>query len=77
VYKQFTKNQSLLLCSTNPEYAPYEVNVNEISEVWKFINYISSEMPEPNLSRDNLSHSVMNMQKELREIKNTLKVEQL
>lgn len=74
-YKQFSKNHSLLLCSTNPEYEPYEVNVNEISEVWKFINYISSELPEPNLSRDNLSQSVMNLHNELREIKNTLKVQ--
>lgn len=73
VYKQFDKNQTLLLCSTNPIYEPYEVNVNEVVEVWKFVNYISNEMPEPNLSRDQLSNSVMNMQRELKEIKNRLR----
>jgi|SRR5690554_5454388 len=73
VYKQLDKNQSLLLCSTNPEYSPYEININEVHEVWKFVNYISNEMPEPNLSRDQLSQSMMNMQKEIREIKNRLK----
>jgi transcriptional regulator with XRE-family HTH domain len=73
VYKQFDKNQSLLLCSTNPAYEPYEVNINEVIEVWRFVNYISNEMPEPNLSRDQLNHSMMSMQKELKEIKNRLK----
>lgn len=73
VYKQFDKNQSLLLCSTNPLYKPYEINVNEVIEVWKFVNYISAEIPEPNLSRDQLSNSMLDINKELREIKNTLK----
>jgi len=73
VYKQFDKNQSLLLCSTNPTYKPYEINVNEVVEVWKFVNYISAEIPEPNLSRDQLSNNMLDINKELREIKNTLK----
>ncbi len=74
-YPQFEKNQTLLLCSTNPLFEPYEIAVNEVHEVWKFVNYISNEMPEPNLSRDRLNSSLMNMQKEIREIKNTLKPE--
>lgn len=72
-YKQFEKNQSLLLCSTNPIYKPYEININEVQEVWKFVNYISSEIPEPNLTKDQLSSTMLNMQKEIREIKNTLR----
>lgn len=73
VYKQYDKNQSLLLCSTNPIYEPYEININEVNEIWKFVNYISDELPEPNLSRDQLSSSMLSMQKEIREIKNTLR----
>ncbi len=76
VYNQVHKNQTFLLCSTNPEYKPYEIHVNEIVEMWKFVNYISSEMPEPNLSRDHLGNSVMELQKELIEIKNTLREKQ-
>lgn len=75
LYKQFEQKQSLLLCSTNPIYKPYEINVNEVLEVWKFVNYISEEIPEPNLSRDQLSNSMMDVQKELVEIKNTLRQE--
>jgi len=77
VYKQLDKNQSLLLCSTNPIYEPYEVDINEVLEVWKFVNYISNDMPEPNLSRDQLSSSMINMQREIKEIRNTLRSEKL
>jgi len=72
LYKQFDKNQSLLLCSTNPIYKPYEIKINEVLEVWKFVNYISEEMPEPNLSKEQLSGSMIKLHKEIREIKNTL-----
>lgn len=75
LYNQLDKNQTLLLCSTNPIYEPYEININEVYEIWKFVNYISNEMPEPNLSRDKLNSSLLNMQKEIREIKNTLRSE--
>lgn len=75
VYDQLDKNQTLLLCSTNPIYEPYEININEVLEIWKFVNFISNEMPEPNLSRDKLNSSLLNMQKEIREIKNTLRTD--
>lgn len=75
VYDQLDKNQTLLLCSTNPLYEPYEININEVHEIWKFVNFISSELPEPNLSRDKLNSSLLNMQKEIREIKNTLRTD--
>ncbi|MBL4707114.1 MAG: helix-turn-helix domain-containing protein [Flavobacteriales bacterium] len=73
IYKQYDKNQTLLLCSTNPIYEPYEININEVNEIWKFVNYISEDIPEPNLSRDQINSSMLNMQKEIREIKNTLR----
>ena len=36
----------LRLHSLNPFYSPFEIPINEIKEVWKFVHYISSEMPE-------------------------------
>ena len=33
VYDQLDKNQTLLLCSTNPMYEPYEININEVHEI--------------------------------------------
>ena len=36
----------LRLHSLNTIYEPFEIPLNEIKEVWKFVHYISSEIPE-------------------------------
>ena len=36
----------LRLHSLNPLYHPFDIPLNEIKEVWKFVHYISAEMPE-------------------------------
>ncbi len=69
VENQLDDKRSLLLSSTNPMYDPYEVPISEIVEVWKFVNYISPEMPEPNLSRDQLVDTVLNLQREVSKIR--------
>ncbi len=69
VYNQLKTTGGLLLCSTNPVYQPYEVPISEVFEIWKFVNFISSELPEPNLSRDELSRSVMDLRKEVGQLR--------
>lgn len=67
------KNEGkIILHSLNPEYKPYEINVSEIKEVWKFVNYISSEFPEPSLPKNELQQSINEVKKDLNEIKNRL-----
>jgi transcriptional regulator with XRE-family HTH domain len=75
VYNNIKTKKSLQLCSTNPMYEPYEVDVKEVVEVWKFVNYISGDLPEPNLSRDQLAETVLDLQREVSRIKNTLRKE--
>lgn len=65
VYNQIKEKGTLLLCSTNPQYAPYEVPVGNVLEIWKFVHFISSELPEPNLSRDDLARSMVDLRKEV------------
>jgi transcriptional regulator with XRE-family HTH domain len=36
VYNKLTSEKSLTLVSTNSDYAPYDVSVDQISEIWKF-----------------------------------------
>jgi transcriptional regulator with XRE-family HTH domain len=69
VYNRLAEKGSLLLCSTNPAYAPYEVVANDILEVWKFTHFISQELPEPNLSRDELARGVQDLRKEVGHIR--------
>lgn len=67
-----TVKKPLRLISLNPAYEPFDVEVKEIKEIWKFVNYISPEMPEPGISDDDLRKSVSNMQKDLLVIKENI-----
>jgi len=73
VYNQIEENGSLLLCSTNPVYEPYQIAVSEIHEIWKFTHYISSEMPEPNLDRNELSNTLLQLQRDVQKLKNSMR----
>jgi hypothetical protein len=59
------------MISTNPEYAPYELPVNEIREIWKFVHYISSEVPEMN-DTGQLQNQIELIKQELEKIKKKL-----
>lgn len=57
------------LCSTNTFYAPYEVKANEILELWKFVNYISPELPEVSMDDNTLTRTVRDLQNEIHSLK--------
>jgi len=59
----------LVLYSLNPVYEPYEVHINGVKEIWKFVNYISSELPEPVLPEKQLIQAVAAMKNDLERIK--------
>lgn len=44
VYKQFEKNRSLLLVSSNRNYKPYELPIGKVVEIWKFETYNGFEI---------------------------------
>lgn len=73
VFNQIKKKKSLLLKSLNTFYEPYEININEVREVWKFCNYISSEIPEPQFAKDELFSKVMKLEREMHKIRGALK----
>jgi transcriptional regulator with XRE-family HTH domain len=60
---------NLVLYSLNPIYEPYEVHINEVKEIWKFVNYISSELPEPVMPEKQLRQAVATMKNDLERIK--------
>lgn len=73
VHNLLNSEQSFQLCSTNPFYLPYLVHANDILEMWKFVNYISSDLPEIRLDDNDLSQSLKNLQKEVNEMKSMIK----
>jgi hypothetical protein len=68
VKNELKEKGSLRMISTNPEYAPYDLPLAEIREVWKFVHYISSEVPEPT-ETEHLHHQIKAVKKELEQIK--------
>lgn len=68
--------KKLLLKSLNPAYKPYEVNINDVKEIWRFVNYISNEFPEPVTHNPKLSNTVARIQNEMNKIKDLLGVTQ-
>jgi transcriptional regulator with XRE-family HTH domain len=65
LYNHIAKNGTLLLCSTNPAYAPYELPVGQVREIWKFVHFICGELPEPNLDKSEITSTVMQLQREV------------
>src|ERR1700744_2986012 len=51
VYKRvggkFRENKKLKLISDNPVYEPYEINAEDVLEIWKAKGYISTQLPLP------------------------------
>jgi transcriptional regulator with XRE-family HTH domain len=59
------EQQILRLSSTNPLYAPFEVPVHEVLEVWRFVSYISKELPDIQLDHAALGSQIRAMQADL------------
>ncbi len=70
-----TENK-LTLYSLNPEYAPYDVHVSQIKEVWQFVHYISSELPDPLKPKDETTRLLENIKADIEVIKNMVSKQQ-
>lgn len=66
------KSQDFTLHSLNPLYSPYSVNVSNIKEIWKFVHFISPDLPDYNLSREYLLSTIMELEEELNKVKRKL-----
>lgn len=64
---------SFQLCSTNPIYKPYSVHVTSIVEIWKFVNYISPELPDIQLDSNIISQSLQEIRKDIQYIQQKIK----
>jgi transcriptional regulator with XRE-family HTH domain len=74
VENKLEKERLLCLHSLNPLYQPYDIHVKDIREVWKFVHYISSEVPEPNTPKDELVTSVRELRNEVKAIQMKLNI---
>ena len=59
----------VILYSLNPLYEPYEIHVNSIREIWKFIHFISHEIPEPVIPENQLVRTVAGLKQDMERLK--------
>ncbi len=67
------EKQSFQLVSTNTLYDPYFVHVNDVIEMWKFVNYISPDLPNVKLDDNSLKSSILSIKKDISELKLIMK----
>ena len=63
------KEGKVNLISLNPSYKPYELSVVEIREIWRFIHYISDELPSGEISPANLANTLNQLKHDVALIK--------
>lgn len=59
----------MILYSLNPLYEPYEIHINEIREIWKFIHFISHEIPDPVIPENQLVRTVASLKQDMERLK--------
>lgn len=65
VYSHIKSKKKVLLRSLNHSYQPYEIEIADIKEIWKFVYFTSHELPEPLVEKDTLLTSVVNLQQDV------------
>lgn len=71
VVENLIKAEGILrLYSLNPLYEPYDVPVTEVKEMWKFVHFISKDLPEPILPQEELLKTVASLKNDMLKIKN-------
>ena len=73
VENRLKENKSFLLRSLNSLYEPYEVKSNEVREIWKFVQYMTKEMPDEQMTPDKLASTVLKMNEQLNLLKKKIK----
>ncbi len=60
---------TMLLTSLNEEYKPYTVAIENVLELWAFVRYISSDIPEKATGLDELKAMIVGLKDEMKRIK--------
>lgn len=71
VRNELTEKGSLHMISLNPDYEAYDLPVSEIREAWKFVHFISNEIPDENPDNQ-IYRQIEAIKKELQAIKNKM-----
>ncbi|MBD2716154.1 helix-turn-helix domain-containing protein [Microvirga sp. STR05] len=69
VFNRLKEGAMLALHSDNPVYSPYEIDVEDVVEIWEAKAYISSTFPIADLSLNRLASIVLDLQQQVSTMK--------
>jgi transcriptional regulator with XRE-family HTH domain len=69
VFNRLKDNAMLALHSDNPLYSPYQIDVEDVVEIWEAKAYISSTFPIADLSLNRLASIVLDLQQQVSTMK--------
>ncbi|MCK9256012.1 MAG: helix-turn-helix domain-containing protein [Bacteroidales bacterium] len=61
IENKLQSQKKLGLYSLNPDYSPYTIDVADIKEIWRFVNYISAEMPDSLNDNSKIHQQIANL----------------
>lgn len=65
IFNRLKDSAMLTLHSDNPVYSPYEINVEDVVEIWEAKSYISNTFPIADLSLNRLASIVLDLQQQV------------
>lgn len=71
-FNHIKKDKTLLLHSLNPLFQDYEIKINQVKEIWKFVSYFSSELPDVNNTREELLGAIKGLEDKIKDLKMAL-----
>lgn len=71
-FNHIKKDKTLLLHSLNPLFKDYEIKINQVKEIWKFVSYFSSELPDVNNTREELLGAIKGLEDKIKDLKMAL-----
>ena len=72
VYNRIKERNVLVLKSSNIMYEPYEVDAQEVKEIWGFMAYISRQVPETATTESDLRLAFDRLEGEVMELKSRM-----
>ncbi|WP_133272793.1 LexA family transcriptional regulator [Hymenobacter radiodurans] len=69
IFNRLKQGAMLSLHSDNPVYSPYEIDVEDVLEIWEAKAYISSTFPIADLSLNRLASIVLDLQQQMTTLK--------
>jgi len=65
LFNKLRSNAMFVLHSDNPHFSPYDINVDDVLEIWEAKSYISSTFPIAELSLERVASLVLDLQQQV------------